>query len=240
MIDMHSHILPNVDDGSRTIQETINLLIEAKSAGFKKIVVTPHYKKGQYEIKKNEIELLTLALDEKLKIKETIGIELIVGNEIYIDASMIEDILQKQSSRINNTRYVLFEIPFNQKIVNIENLVDEMKKNGLVPILAHPERYDMIQKNPDIIKYFKEIGMVIQSNYCSILGDYGSEAKITMKQLLKKGYVDILGSDAHREGTIYRKIKIAKEKIIKIAGKEEFQKMTQIKPQAILDNEIIR
>lgn len=192
MIDMHAHVLPNVDDGSRTIEETIQMLIEAKAAGFEKILLTPHFKIGDYEVEKQDIELLTYALNEKLGIKKVFEIDLYVGNEIYVDPNMVKNILENKASRINNSRYILFEIPFQQKIVNIEKIIENMQKHGLIPILAHPERYELVQKNPDIIKYFKNMGVVMQCNFTSILGDYGSSARTTFRHLLKNGQVDIL------------------------------------------------
>ena len=159
MIDFHSHILPGIDDGSRSIEQTIRMLKEAKEAGFTKIISTSHYIEGYYE--SDEAERTELLNEVQKNIS---GIELYLGNEIYITNNMINLIQNKKASTINNSKYVLFEFPLSAKSMNDKEVVYRLIENGFVPIIAHPERYSYVQDNPEYIEELAEMGALFQAN----------------------------------------------------------------------------
>ena len=167
MIDFHSHIIPNVDDGSKSVEETFNLIKEAKEAGFDAIVSTSHYIENYYESNVAERKVWIDAISEKLK-ELNIDIKLYLGNEMYITENMINLLASGKGATINNTSYVLMEIPLNTKPINFYDVIYDMLENKLVPILAHPERYSYIQKDPNKLVEIIEKGVLIQSNYGSI------------------------------------------------------------------------
>ena len=177
MIDFHTHILPNIDDGSRSIEETFNLIEEAKEAGFDKIVLTPHYMEGYYETDVAEREAWLEAISKNLFIKKFNG-TLYLGNEIYMSDNLISLLENAKASTINNTSYVLFELPLNAEPLNLYNIIYEMEKNKIVPVLAHPERYSFVQKDPELLYDLVNKGVLLQSNYGSIIGQYGNKAKV--------------------------------------------------------------
>lgn len=151
MIDFHSHILPNIDDGSRSIDETFNLIKEAKEAGFEAIISTSHYMENYYETDTPEREVWVNAIYENLQAKN-IDIKLYLGNEIYMSENIIKLLEQGKASTINDTSYVLFELPLNAEPMNLYDIIYEMLQYKLVPILAHPERYTFVQKEPELIQ----------------------------------------------------------------------------------------
>ncbi len=151
MIDFHSHILPNIDDGSRSIDETFNLIKEAKEAGFEAIISTSHYMENYYETDTPEREVWVNAIYENLQAKN-IDIKLYLGNEIYMSENIIKLLEQAKASTINDTSYVLFELPLNAEPMNLYDIIYEMLQYKLVPILAHPERYTFVQKEPELIQ----------------------------------------------------------------------------------------
>ena len=122
MIDFHSHILPNIDDGSTSVEETFNLIQEAKEAGFEGIVLTSHYIEGYYESEVAERMLWLNAISENLSIKNFDG-KLYLGNEVYITNNIIELLEQGKATTINNTNYVLFELPLNSKPLNLYDVI---------------------------------------------------------------------------------------------------------------------
>lgn len=205
MIDFHTHILPNIDDGSQSIEETFNLIKEAERAGFDKIISTSHYIENYYETENREREFWIKSLSQQFS-SQNINAKIYMGNEIYITENLIELLKSEKASTINNTSYVLFELPFNIEPMNLYDIVYEMLKNKLVPILAHPERYRYVQKDPDIIADLIEKGVLMQSNYGSIIGQYGKKEKILVMEFLKNNMIHFLGSDVHKQGTIYPKI----------------------------------
>lgn len=238
MIDFHSHILPNIDDGSRSIEETFNLIKEAEEAGFEAIVSTSHYLEGYYETDTPEREVWISAIYENLKTKN-IGIKLYLGNEIYLSENIIKLLEEEKASTINDTSYVLFELPMNSEPLDLYNIVYEMIQNKLVPVLAHPERYTYMQKEPEFIYDLVKKGVLMQCNYGSIIGQYGQKAQITVKKLLENNMVHFLGSDVHRENTIYPLIPRILKQIEQITGKKKLEELTTINPKLALQNKRI-
>ena len=234
MIDFHSHILPGIDDGSKSIEQTIRMLKEAKEAGFTKIISTSHYMEGYYESDETErIELLNEVQ------KNISGIELYLGNEIYITNNMIDLIQNKQASTINNSKYVLFEFPLSAKSMNDKEVVYRLIENGFVPVIAHPERYSYVQDNPEYIEELAEMGALFQANYGSIIGMYGKKAEKTLKKLLKNDLIRFFGTDSHRIDQVYTKMPKILKKLHKVLSDEEIEEFTVINPQKVLNNEEI-
>lgn len=234
MIDFHSHILPGIDDGSKSIEQTIRMLKEAKEAGFTKIISTSHYMEGYYE--SDEIERIELLNEVQKNIS---GIELYLGNEIYITNNMIDLIQNKQASTINNSKYVLFEFPLSAKSMNDKEVVYRLIENGFVPVIAHPERYSYVQDNPEYIEELAEMGALFQANYGSIIGMYGKKAEKTLKKLLKNDLIRFFGTDSHRIDQVYTKMPKILKKLHKVLSDEEIEEFTVINPQKVLNNEEI-
>ena len=234
MIDFHSHILPGIDDGSRSIEQTIRMLKEAKEAGFTKIISTSHYIEGYYE--SDEAERTELLNEVQKNIS---GIELYLGNEIYITNNMINLIQNKKASTINNSKYVLFEFPLSAKSMNDKEVVYRLIENGFVPVIAHPERYSYVQDNPEYIEELAEMGALFQANYGSIIGMYGKKAEKTLKKLLKNDLIRFFGSDSHRIDQVYTKMPKILKKLHKFLSDEEIEEFTVINPQKVLNNEEI-
>ena len=239
MIDIHSHILPNIDDGAKNIQETLHLLQEAQQVGFQAIVSTSHYMEGYYETNVPEREMWIKVIYEKGQ-EENIDLKLYLGNEIYLSENIVGLLKNGKASTINDTSYVLFEMPLNIEPLNLYNVIYEMLENKLIPILAHPERYSFVQQSPDLIYDLIEKGVYMQANYASIIGYYGSRAQVIVKKLLENNMVHFLGSDVHRKNTIYPKIQEILAKLEKIVGKEELKKLTTTNPKLVLQNKRIQ
>lgn len=236
MIDFHSHILPNIDDGSTSIGETINLIEEASKVGFTGIISTSHYIQGYYEFDCYERNQLLDIVQNKI---QSDNLELYLGSEIYFSSEIIDLIKDKKASTINNTRYLLFELPMNTKPLFVKELVYELIQNGYRPIIAHPERYSYVQDEINYVRELANLGTLFQANYGSVLGMYGNDAKKTLKKLLKDDLISFLGSDVHRTGQIYPKIPKALKKINKIVSTEKLEKLTTLNAQKVLNDEEI-
>lgn len=238
MIDFHSHIVYGVDDGAETIEDSIRILKLAQNAGFKKIILTPHYMQDYYEIQKDEIKQKIELIEEKCK-EENIDISLYQANEIYITNHMTELLQEGIVSSINNSKYVLFELPMNEEPANLLEVVYSLLENGKTPIIAHPERYTYVQKNPNKLLELIEKGVLFQTNYGSILGQYGKEIQKTANLLLENNFIHFLGSDVHRIGHIYEKIEEIKKQLRKIISEEKIEELTDKNIEKILKDEKI-
>lgn len=234
MIDFHSHILPEVDDGSRSYEETLEMLAEAKQAGFDTIISTSHYAINCFETP----EYKRKELIEDLNLEENVP-NIILGSEIFLTYNVIDLLKDFKASTINGTQYVLIELPLRQQFNNLKTVINNLKENDYLPILAHPERYLYIQNGFNNLYELKEMGVLFQCNYGSILGNYGFKAKMVMKKMLKEGLVSLLGSDAHRKNSIYIQIPKAISKIEKYVGNEELLNLTTNNADKILSGEYL-
>lgn len=235
MIDTHSHILPGIDDGSQDIEESIEMLKEAYEAGFTAIISTSHYIEESYHTDTARREELIQILQERLE-EENINIKIYNGAEAYIVSNLTELIQKGILPTINDTRYLLMELPMHSEIIYLDYIISDLQNQGIVPIIAHPERYSYVQKNPKILMDLIEKGVLFQANYGSIIGNYGREAEKTVKKLLKNGIVHFLGTDSHREHGIYEQIPMICKKLEKLIGREKLEKLSKINPQIILSN----
>ncbi len=238
MIDFHTHIIPQIDDGSRGVEETFNIIREAEEVGFNKIISTSHYLIDKYEAKEEERKVLLNAIEKKTN--ESIGsIELYLGSEIYVDMNIVNFLKEKKASTINNSRYVLFELPMKRKFLEIKEVIYKLIENRYIPIIAHPERYVFVQQNPNKLIDFIEMGVLFQANYGSFIGIYGNEAKKTVKKLIKNDMIHFLGSDVHKQNSIYPQIPKCIKKIKKIISERKFEKLSSLNPECVLNNEQI-
>lgn len=142
---------------------------------------------------------------------------------------------QNKASTLANSRYVLFELPMDHMVNYLEEVIFEIKASGLIPVIAHPERYRYIQQNPNFVGDLIKKGVLFQANFASIGGYYGKKAKQTLVKLLKANMIHFLGSDAHQ----IEKYDIIEENIKelqKVITKEKIEELTMINPKHILEN----
>ena len=196
MIDIHCHILPEVDDGSRSLNESIEMAMIAKEQGITKIVNTSHYH-PDFRYKKGE-ELLKELEDFNNVLKENmIDIEVLIGNEIYYTKDLIKEIDELDFYTLNNSRYILIELPTTNFPKDLCNIVYELKEKNYIPVFAHVERYREVQENPELIYEVINAGAIIQVNSHSILGKSGKELQKVCNTLLNRNMVHVVGTDAH-------------------------------------------
>lgn len=235
-VDIHSHILYGIDDGSKSLEESKEIIKQHIEMGFKDIVVTPHYIENSDYITNNE---------EKEKILKTLkkefnDINLYLGNEVFINNNIEELLNNNEISTINGSKYLLIELPLHNKIKNATDIIYELRIKGIIPIIAHPERYEFVQKNPDSVDELIEEGAILQSNYGSIIGVYGEHAKKTMKKLLKKNVISVLATDIHfPNNKIYLNMDTIRKKLTKIISEEKLKELTILNPKKIINNEDI-
>lgn len=178
------------------------------------------------------------AVYQKLQ-EENFNIKLYLGNEIYLSEKIIQLLEEGKASTINDTSYLLFEMPMNTEPMNLYHVVYEMIHCKLIPILAHPERYTFVQQDPELIYDLIEKGVLMQCNFASIIGYYGPKAQIIVKKLLENNMVHFLGSDVHRQNTIYPLIPQILEELTQIIGEEKIKELTTTNPKLVLQNKRI-
>ena len=200
MIDIHSHILPGIDDGSKDIDMTIEMLKMAKNTGTNHIVATPHFCRGYGELSYSEVKKMAEELEKLLK-DEGINLKIHYGQEVYYSDQIIKDYANGIIGTINSSKYMLIELPMKSFYSDTLEILYELKVKGIVPILAHPERYRPIIDKPSTINKFIDEGFLFQMNSGSIEGQFGNSVKKTAEILLKNNIYNFIGSDAHNNTT---------------------------------------
>lgn len=234
MIDLHCHILPNVDDGAKSIDESIEMAKIAERDGITKIVATPHFNDYYYSLNREEIKNKISYL-QKVFEERGIKIELFIGAEYYLNPSMSLRISEEVLITVNNNeRYCLIEFPFRDLPSYVENFILQIMISGITPVLMHPERNEVIIKKPERLETFVKKGVIVAINGGSLLGEHGSGSRKTAEKLLKMGLVHILASDAHSVDSRPPKLSGAFRKAKEIIGEDKALKMVKCFPETII------
>ena len=234
MIDIHTHILPGVDDGAKDIDESIQIIQYLYEKGITDIVLTSHYiPNTKYNYNQIARDRILANLREKLNNNQ---VRLYLGNEVYLSENILDLLEQHEISTINNTRYMLIELPLTGYVNNLQNILCELTDYGIIPIIAHPERYEFLQKNPKRICELLEFNCLLQCNVASLTGKYGKKAKKLIKWLLKNDLVQFVATDTHciEEESI---LENAFKKLKKLVGSVKFEELTLRNPFKMLRNE---
>ncbi|MEG0075991.1 MAG: CpsB/CapC family capsule biosynthesis tyrosine phosphatase [Eubacterium sp.] len=236
MIDMHTHVLYGIDDGSQSIDDSVEMLKKAEELGFRGVVLTPHYMSyTNYVSRVNENRKRFKKLIDKLK-EENMQIQLFLGNEICYEPDLIHRVDMGDFTTLNKSNYFLVEtMRHDSNVEYVQNFLYRLQAKGYSTILAHPERYDFVRENPNILIDFMEKGTYIQANMLSLIGFYGSESKHTAEIMLKNNMVQFMASDAHRLRS-YELMEDAIERAIELIGRKKFNKMMTVNPAIVLSN----
>ena len=235
MIDIHAHILPSMDDGPETIEESIELCKIAANDGVKTIVATPHSKDGVYEAKSSEILKTVDALNLKLK-EDQIDIKILPGAEIHIHEGLVESIESGEVLTINNGgKFILFELPFVFIPPGTDKFVFNLKVNGIVPIIAHAERISAFQRNPELVGQLVKIGALVQVNAPGLTGRAGPIERKCVEWLLKNRLVHFIASDVHSLTGRPPILSKAVECATSIVGEEEARALVYHNPEQIIN-----
>ena len=237
-VDLHSHIVPGVDDGSESMEETIKMLSMAYDEGVRTMYATSHFGSGKEKYDK------TYLLEQLEKVKKAAadigdeGIVILPGNEIYCRSDSIERLKNNEALTLNGTRYILVEFPYE---IRFDDLFDSLKKfivSGYVPILAHIERYGCLYKKYENIAQLKSTNVLMQVNCSSVIPKLDARASY-IRKLIKDGMIDFLCSDCHstdwRKPCMQSAIDVLKRK----TGEKILEKMLFTNHEKLMKNEFI-
>lgn len=240
MIDIHTHILPLIDDGCQSFDDSLATLKEAEKKGIKAIILTPHYIKGsKFSCNNQEKDNIFKKLQQRV-IENNIKIDLYLGNEIYFDSELYDFLNNKEAMTLNNSRYMLFELPMTNKVNNLKEVIFNLRGQGIVPIIAHPERYTYFQDEPEALIPLIQQGCLFQGNLGSLVGIYGKRSKKCLKILLTNNLIHFMASDVHRANS--KNYIFLNKGIIKLqdlVGKEITKLLIEENPKKIINNQEI-
>lgn len=217
MIDIHSHVLPFIDDGAVSTEVSLAMLEELRAQGVTDVICTPHFRKPKYVCTKRQI---VDVFNNFAKQAEQVGVNLYLGQEIATSKPLLKQDLQDDLLTINNTNYVLLEFDYNNRI-DVDQICYETKVLGYIPIIAHVERYTYLSI-ADIAE-LKQNGALIQINASSVCAGLFDKRRKKVFELIKRGLVDFVASDYHSFRTL--NLKNAHARIQKKFGVEVANKL---------------
>jgi len=241
LIDLHCHIIPGVDDGPASMEQSLDMAKQAVADGIQTLVATPHTLNEFYHNSLQNIEDNVNRLRKTFQ-KNRININLCTGSEVRICAGLKQKIINKEVATINNNgRYVLVEFPLHVMPPGSREELFQLKLNDITPILAHPERNPIFQHQPELLSDLMSMGCLIQITAMSITGRFGQEAMECAHKLLKNRQSHVIATDAHSPDNRPPILSPAVEASARILGSmEEAREMVIHRPKAILTGEPIK
>lgn len=242
MIDTHCHLLNSVDDGSQSKEATLAMLNDAQKYGITKIIATPHCWPGiKYP---NDFTRVNKAYQQALEIivQHHMDIQLYFGCELFTTPDTMNWIIEKKALTMNDTNIYLVELPWSihrDKSINETKILTEITNLGYQIVIAHPERYDIVKENLDILKTWRDLGCSFQVNRTSLLNPNGWEYETAWK-IVNSGYVDVIATDAHHyTGSRIMRLDDIYE-VIKTKFNEDIANLVLIdNPQRIIDGQTL-
>lgn len=236
MIDVHLHILPGVDDGPATLSDALSLARSLVQEGVHMAVATPHYNDEYQQLPAREIIGRVGDLQRELD-RNGIPLRLLAGHEALIQPGLAADVQSGRLATLNGSRYLLLELWNSTWLPETERVIFELRALGVVPVLAHPERYSFIQQDSNRLKALLEQGMLAQLTAGSLVGMQGNTARKCAETLLKRGLINCIASDAHGPGRrppAIRQGMLAAERIV---GRLQAAQLIEAYPAALVQNQ---
>ena len=236
MIDLHTHLLPDWDDGAESWAEMYKMAKVAEKDGIKKIVLTPHiFRLSKY---RNDLGVLELRMAQFKEKAAELPIEFYRGAEVFVHHEMVERI-KENNLTINGTDYVFVEFPADYVFAGVRDLFYQLMLDGFIPIISHPERNLAFAENPELLYELIKMGSLAQVTTKSLTGEFGRETKRVARLFLEHNLVHIIASDAHDAEKRPPVLSAGAKEAAKVVGEERAMAMVTTVPQAILNNECI-
>ena len=237
IFDIHTHILPGIDDGAKTLTDSVAIVKWLADQGVTDIIATPHFLNESEYTSSREANLKLLEkLQNKLK-REQVNVKIYLGNEIYIDDDIIRLHEEGLVSTLADSKYLLVELPLDSEFPNYDGYLRDLIDAGYRVILAHPERYQIVKKDFGVLKDLAKMGILFQSNWGSLMGKYGKEAEKIVKMLAKRKMIFALGSDSHHPGRSDY-LTIVRGKLRSYYNEREISQLLRINPEKIITNDL--
>lgn len=236
MIDLHSHILPGVDDGAATLEDSLDIARMAVDDGIEVMACTPHFMPGMYD---NTSEDILRRIDHLNDVLGSAGINLalVSGADAHIRPDFVSCLRNGQILSLHGSRYVLFEPPHATLPKRMDDLLFEISVAGYVPVLTHPERLKWIEQSYPLVEQLAQAGVWMQITSGSLTGRFGKRPQYWAQRMLAEGLVSILASDAHnvrsRPPVMSKSFEIASQEL----GEEEAYNLVFHRPICILENQ---
>jgi len=237
LFDIHAHILPGIDDGPPTMEETIRMLRVAEKDGIKGIVATPHMVPGVHDNPKNKV--LAALGDLKQVLGPDFPVKVYAGSEVSLCAESLIGIREGRYLTINSGRYILLELPSHFINKNVFDFIFSLTSAGMIPVIAHPERNAKVQRDVKTLYELANLGALMQATAASFSGFFGSGVRKFALGLVEKRLVHVVASDAHDPERRCPALSPSLKELKKLLNEEECQALLHGNPEKIINNEYV-
>lgn len=235
LTDLHCHILPAIDDGATDLEQSTAMARVALAEGITRLAATPHNLRWPPGTDRAALEARIAALTEHLA-GQGLNLSIVAGAENVLLPAVPQQLDAGDLVRLNGSQYILLEPPAMGLPHGLEEIIFQVQVRGYVPILAHPERNDDLQRQPDRLRGLVERGMLVQITAGSLEGHFGAAAERAAQRLLEGNLVHVIASDAHGAHGRAPRLARARDLAARIVGPERAQAMVAGNPAAILDD----
>ena len=239
MIDIHCHILPGIDDGAKTIEDSLAMAKVAAEEGIHTIIATPHHKNNQFNNKKTDILHYVDELNKAFA-KENMAMKILPGQEVRIFGEVLEDYEKGEILTLNHTKYLFIEFPSSSVPRYAERLLYDIQTQGIIPIIVHPERNKELQEKPELMYQLVQNGALTQVTGASVCGYFGKKVKQFSEQLIEANLTHFIASDAHNTTTRTFKMNQAFDEIEAAFGSDYVYLFTENAELLIEDKNIYK
>lgn len=233
MIDMHVHILPGIDDGPQTLEEALGLACMLVQEGVQYAVATPHYNDEYPHCSAFDVHKRVWSMQQELT-RRHIPLQLLAGHEVLIKPGLVNDVRAGRVATLHRSRYLLLELLAEGWVPGTEQVIFELLASGIVPVIAHPERYRVIQQNPARLARLLELGARAQLTASSLLGKQGYTVQQTAETLLREKLIHCIASDAHSVKERPPDVRHSLQSATRLLGNEQMHRMVYEYPAAML------
>lgn len=235
IVDVHCHILPEVDDGAKTMEMALKMLQMEYRDGVRSVILTPHFRREMFETPKEKIEKQFVLL--KKEAEQQIGSELhlYLGCEFHANMTMVETLLNRERPTMAGSDFVLTEFSESSDFSFVRERAYDLISHGFVPIIAHVERYPKVRKNLGDLEALREMGARLQVNAESILGGEGFSVKRFCRALMKNNMLDFVGTDCHRTDRRVPNLGSCADYMEKKMGRSYTERILMQNPQEIIE-----
>lgn len=234
-VDIHTHILPGVDDGAESMRQSIRMLRTAAEEGITRIILTPHQRADRRCVSPEGIERRMGLLQEEID-RQWIPIRLYSGSEFFYRHGIEELLAEGKLKTLAGSAYCLVEFFPEENYAYISDGLSRLSSFGFRPILAHAERYEQVMEENRAEELKRRSGCLYQVNAASLTGETGFALKSRSRKLLKNGLVEFVATDAHNEGERSPRLGRCAEWLEKRLGREEMERLLIRSPEAVLEN----
>jgi protein-tyrosine phosphatase len=238
LTDLHCHILPAIDDGSKSLEQSLAMARIAVEDGITTTVVTPHHMNGVYNNPAEQVREAVRALKQAL-FSEGIQLELLPGSELHLVPELPDQVHRGEALTIADRGHaVLVELPVHTVPMGAENILDHLLSMGLTPVIAHPERNSELRRDPDRLARWVQMGCLGQVTAQSCTGNFGDAIRDAARTMVRQGSIHVVASDAHRDARRVPQITIARKPIVQWAGEDAARLLIDAFPTRLGQGEI--